>query len=149
MVNNIESWIPELANEWNTKFEKLDEGITWAIDVPFKTKDEKPRYQWVYVSYGVGVAKGRDIYDIRSKVGDYSSKVDLHGILVEARFGFYSVVCIKELKRDEKPVEVIFVQAGPVADHVTTYEQFKFIISEIAENADILEDKFFHGVDKS
>jgi hypothetical protein len=149
MANNIESWIPELAKEWNTKFEKLDDGITWAIDVPFNVKDGKQRYQWVYISYGVGVAKGRDIYDIRSKVGDYSPKVDLHGIMVEARFGFYSIVCIKEVKRDDKPVEVIFVQSGPVADHVTTYEQFKYIIYEVGDNADILEDKFFQGVDRS
>ncbi len=149
MANNIESWIPELAKEWNTKFEKLDDGITWAIDVPFNMKDGKPRYQWVYISYVVGAAQGRDIYDIRSRVGDYSEKVDLHGMMLEARFGFYSIVCIKEVKREEKPVEVIFVQAGPLAEHVTNFEQFKFIISEVGENADIMEDKFFHGIDRS
>jgi hypothetical protein len=149
MANNIGEWIPKLASEWNTKFEKLDDGITWAIDVPFSTKDGKSRFQWVYISYGVGVAKGRDIYDIRSKVGDYSSSVDLHGMMVEAKFGFYSIVCIKEVKREEHPTEVIFVQAGPIADHVSTYEQFQFIIQEVGDSADILEDKFFKGVDKA
>ncbi len=149
MANNIESWVSQLANEWNTKFEKLDDGITWAIDVPFNTKDGKARYQWVYISYVVGAAKGKDIYDIRSRVGDYSGNIDLHGILVEAKFGFYSIACIKEVKRNDQPVEVIFVQAGPLADHVTTYEQFMFIVSEVGENADILEEKFFQGIDKS
>ena len=74
MANNIEDWLPQLAREWNTKFEKLNDGVTWGIDVPFRMKDNKSRFQWVYVSYGAGVAKGRDIYDIRSKVGDYSKE---------------------------------------------------------------------------
>lgn len=149
MANNIEDWLPQLARVWNTKFEKMDDGVTWGIDVPFSIENSKPRFQWVYISYGVGVAKGHDIYDIRSKVGDYSSKVDLHGMLVEAKYGFYSIVCIKEVKRDEKPVEVIFIQSGPLAEHVTTFEQFKFIIHEVGNNADILEEKFFGGVDKA
>ena len=149
MANNIEDWLPQLAREWNTKFEKLNDGVTWGIDVPFSMKDSKARFQWVYISYGVGVAKGRDIYDIRSKVGDYSKEVDLHGMMVEAKYGFYSIVCIKDVKRDEKSVEVIFVQASPLADHVTSFEQFKFIIDEVGGNADILEEKFFGGVDKA
>ena len=146
----MQHWVPQLASEWNTKYEKLDDGITWAIDVPFNTKDGgKPRYQWVYISYGVGVANGNDIYDIRSKVGDYIPGVDLHGILVEAKFGFYSIVCIKDVKRDGNPAEVIFVQSAPLAEHVTSYEQFRFIIDEVGGNADLLEEKFFKGVDKA
>lgn len=149
MSNNIEGWLPELAMDWNTKFEKLDDGVTWAIDVPINAKNDKQRFQWVYISYGVGVAKGNDIYDVRSKIGDYLPTLNLHGMMVEAKYGFYSMVCIKELRRDGKRVEVMNVQAGPLADHVTSYEQFKFIIQEVADNADILEDKFFGGIDKA
>lgn len=36
MANKIGDWIPELSREWNTKFEKFDDGITWAIDVPYR-----------------------------------------------------------------------------------------------------------------
>jgi len=149
MANKIEQWIPKLATDWNTKFEKLDDGITWAIDVPFKLNSDGFRYQWVYLSYGVGVAKGNDIYDVRSKVGDYSSGVDLHGLLQEAKYGFYSAICIRELNRDGNQVEVVFVQASPLAEHVNTYEQFKFIIEEVGSTADILEDKFYGGIDKT
>lgn len=149
MANNIEVWLPQLASEWNTKFEKLDDGVTWAIDVPFKLKDNTTRYQWVYISYGVGVAKGKDIYDVRSKVGDYSATVNLHGMLQEAKFGYYSAVCIREIKREGNPVDVIYVQAGPLAEYVTTYEHFKFIIDEVGGNADILEEKFYGGIDKA
>ena len=147
MANNTEVWIPKLASEWNTKFEKLDDGITWAIDVPFKLSDDKFRYQWVYVSYGVGVAKGKDMYDIRSKVGDYSSKLDVQGILQESKFAFYSTVCIREVKREGNSVDVVHVQAGPLADYVTDFELFRLILEEVASNADIMEEKFY-GVDK-
>lgn len=149
MANHIEDWLPQLAREWNTKFEKMEDGVTWAIDVPFKMKDGNFRYQWVYVSYGVGVARGRDIYDIRSKVGDYSPAVNVHGMLVEAKFGYYSAVCIREVKREGNPVDVIYVQAGPYADYVTSYDHFKLIVDEVGGNADILEEKFYGGVDKS
>jgi hypothetical protein len=148
MANKIEEWIPKLASEWNTKFEKLDDGITWAIDVPFKLND-KTRFQWVYITYGVGVAKGNDIYDVRSKVGDYSAGIDLHGLLQEAKYGFYSAICIREFNRDGKQVEVVFVQASPLAEHVNTYEQLKFIVEEVGSTADLLEDKFYGGIDKT
>jgi hypothetical protein len=149
MANNLDTWIPKLAGDWNTKHEKLDNGVTWGIDVPFKLKDGSYRYQWVYISFGVGVAKGNDIYDVRSKVGDYSAKVDLHGLLQEAKYGYHSAVCIRESSREGKQVEVVFVQAGPFAEYVTNYDQMKFIIEEVGANADILEHKFYGGVDKS
>lgn len=142
---NLDAWVPQLAAEWgNSKHEKTNE-TTWAIDVPFKMNDGSYRYQWCYITFAVGVAKGRNIFDIRSKVADFNPGLNLKGMMIDMKHGFYSGVVIREGTSTGNPVEMIYVQAGPLCDHVNTYDEFKSVVLEVATNADILEEKYVGG----
>jgi hypothetical protein len=142
-------WLDQLKKDWGgKKYKEVNKG-TYSIDVPFKEEEDgTKRYQWVYISLGKNVAdKKDDIWDIRSMACELNNKhLDILELLNDAKYGFYSMICIREKSEDQKQ-NAVYVQAGPLVKHCTTYEMFKFIVFEVAANADFLDGKYNQGED--
>lgn len=144
---DLKKLVQDTAEKFNTKFKELGEH-SFVIDIPLKLKDGSFRYQYVYSSFSKGFAKGKDCFYVYSRCGTYSNDLNLYSLLKEAKFGVYSMVTILSDKDSEgNPVESVIVQASPIVEY-TTYDELFYVICEVAEVADLLEEKYF-GVDKN
>lgn len=144
---DLKKLIQDTADKFITKFKELGEN-SFVIDIPLKLKDGSFRYQYVYASFSKGFAKGKDCFYVYSRCGTYSSDLNLYSLLKEAKFGVYSMVTILSDKDgDGNSVESVIVQASPIVEY-TTYDELFYVICEVAEVADLLEEKYF-GVDKN
>ena len=63
-----------------------------------------------------GRGKGKDCVYLTSRVGSYSSSIDLYQLVKEAGYGIYTTVTVVGDKdKAGKPCESIMVQASPVS----------------------------------
>lgn len=133
----------QISTRWNYKLDELTPGV-FRLDVALKLKDDSFRYQFVYI-WVEKSPNGRDKFYMNSRVGMYTQNLNHYNLLKEAGYCNYTTVTITSDKTaDGTPCETVIVQAAPYADF-TSLELLNDIIFEVANNADILEEKFFGG----
>lgn len=137
----------EYAATSSHKLKVLEDG-KFCIDFRFRMGEgKKDRLQMVWC----WIAKGRKpeekcVY-FSSRVGIYSPNINLFTLMKDAGRCFHSTITIVSDKNKEgQPCESIIVQASPNLKYVTK-EFFLEVLFEVAETADILEERHFDGVD--
>ncbi|MFN3317038.1 MAG: hypothetical protein ACK40K_09520, partial [Raineya sp.] len=92
-------------------------------------------------------SKKRNYFYFNSRCGTYEEgATDTYNLLKEAGFGHYSMVTItKDKLADGTPCETVIVQASPIGEHINTLDELADIVWEVAEVADIIEEKYFGG----
>ncbi|TAF63135.1 MAG: hypothetical protein EAZ55_14520 [Cytophagales bacterium] len=144
MSLDLKKMMQEASQRFGTKFEELPSGA-YLIDVPLKLKDGSIRYQYVYGSVGLDPTQNKEFFYLNSRCGIINEQTDFAGILRDARYGIYTTIAIvNDRQRDGTPCETLIVQASPLVEY-TAQEQLLYIITEIAEKADIIEEKYFGG----
>jgi hypothetical protein len=138
----IDALLKEYALAKKYKLTHLDDG-KYCIDIAMKLKDESYRYQFVWLWVAEGRGKGKDCVYFTSRVGHYTPNIDLYRLVKEAGHGVYTTVTVVADKdKAGNPCESIVVQASPVLEFLSK-EAFLFILWEVAEVADILEERHF------
>ncbi|BDS13671.1 hypothetical protein [Aureispira anguillae] len=141
---NLKEVLTEYAEHKNYKLRELDGG-KFSIDIAMKLKDGSFRYQFVWIWISPNRGKGKDCVYFTSRAGAYTPNVNLYQLIRESGYGIYTTVTIVSDKDKEgNPCETVVVQASPVHEHLSK-EQFLYILWEVAEVADILEEKHFGG----
>lgn len=136
--------LTEYAEVKKYKLKELDNG-KFSIDIAMKLKDGSFRYQFVWIWIAEGRAKGKDCVYLTSRAGIYTPKANMYQLLKESGYGVYSTVTIVPDKDKEgNPCETVVVQASPILEYLQK-EEFIEILWEVAEIADILEEKHFGG----
>lgn len=136
--------LTEYAEVKKYKLKELDNG-KFSIDIAMKLKDGSSRYQFVWIWIAEGRAKGKDCVYLTSRAGIYTPNANVYQLLKESGYGVYSTVTIVPDKDKEgNPCETVVVQASPILEYLQK-EEFIEILWEVAEIADILEEKHFGG----
>lgn len=139
---NLKEVLTEYSEKKKFKLSELGEG-KYSIDIAMKLKDGSYRYQFVWVWITEGRGKGKDCVYFTSRAGIYTPKSNLYKLIKESGYGIYTTVTIVADKdTDGNPCETVVVQASPVLEYLSK-EEFLFILWEVAEVADILEEKHF------
>ncbi|MDW8347925.1 MAG: hypothetical protein RML94_13270 [Bacteroidia bacterium] len=144
-IDNLKASLDKIATELTaTPPKEVAEGV-YLLDIPLILKDGSKRYQYVYVRIVPQRYKGKDCILVNSRCGMYNPGINTYQLLKENSFGVYTTITIYQDKTsDDKDCETVVVQASPVAE-ATSIELLKLIIWEVAEAADIIEEKFFGG----
>lgn len=141
---NLREVLTEYAEVKKYKLKELDNG-KFSIDIAMKLKDGSSRYQFVWIWLAEGRAKGKDCIYLTSRAGNYTPNVNVYQLLKESGYGVYSTVTIVPDKDKEgNPCETVVIQASPILEYLQK-EEFIDILWEVAEIADILEEKHFGG----
>lgn len=141
---DLKADLTKIATELGAQFKEIASEV-YLVDIPFVMQDGSKRYQYVYVRLVPKRYKGQDCILINSRCGIYNANLNHYALLKEAGFGVYTTITIYPDKTpDGKDCETICVQASPLIN-ATNYEELKLIIWEVAEAADIIEEKFFGG----
>ena len=142
---DLKEVLTEYADSRKYKLKELDNG-TFSIDIAMKLQDGSFRYQFVWAWVIKGRAKGqKDCIYLNSRVGTYNPTVNLYDLIKESGCGVYSsVTIVNDKDKEGNPCETIVIHASPIQELVTK-EEFLYILWEVAERADILEEKFFGG----
>ncbi|MGH1335768.1 MAG: hypothetical protein ACRBFS_06535 [Aureispira sp.] len=141
---NLREVLTEYAEVKKYKLKELDNG-KFSIDIAMKLKDGTSRYQFVWIWLAEGRAKGKDCIYLTSRAGNYTPNVNVYQLLKESGYGVYSTVTIVPDKDKEgNPCETVVIQASPILEYLQK-EEFIEILWEVAEIADILEEKHFGG----
>jgi len=141
---DLKETLTEYAAAKKYKIKEL-EGGKLGIDIAMKLKDGSFRYQFVWAWVVAGRGKGKDCIYLTSRAGIYTPKVNLYQLVKESGYGVYSTITIVPDKdKAGKPCETIVVQASPVQEFLSK-EEFIYILWEVAEVADILEERHFGG----
>lgn len=143
---NFDTAIKEVAIKFNAQIKELSPGV-YSLDIPFKLKDGSSRYQYVYAWVIKDSFKNKDYFYFNSRCGTFEKGVtDTYNLLKEAGYGHYSTITIAADKLpDGSPCETVVVQASPIAEHIKTIDELADIVWEVAEVADIIEEKYFGG----
>lgn len=142
---DLKASMQEIARQMNAKFQEVNADV-YLLDVPFKMKDGSFRYQYVYGRLARERAKGKDCFYFSSRCGTLTDATNRYGLLVEAQYGVYTMItCVSDKTADGSPCETVIVQASPVSAFVQSLDELYSIIWEVAEVADIVEEKFFGG----
>lgn len=141
---DLKQVLTDYATAKNYKLKELDNG-KYSIDISMKLKDGSSRYQFVWAWIAEGRAKGEDCVYLTSRAGTYTPNANLYQLLKESGYGIYSTITIVPDKdKDGNPCETVVVQASPMLKYLTE-EEFLYILWEVAEVADIIEEKHFGG----
>lgn len=136
--------LTEYAEVKRYKLKELENG-KFSMDIAMQLKDGTYRYQFVWIWLAEGRAKGKDCVYLTSRIGGYTPNVNVYQLLKESGYGVYSTLTIVPDKDKEgKPCETVVVQASPILEYLQK-EEFIDILWEVAEIADILEEKHFGG----
>lgn len=130
------------SEERKYKLKEIEDG-KFSIDIAMKLKDGSFRYQFVWVWVSEGRGKGKDCVYFTSRAGTYTPDVNVYQLIKESGYGVYTTITIVPDKDKEgNPCETVIVQASPVYEFISK-EEFLYILWEVAEVADILEEKHF------
>lgn len=144
-MSELKSYMEQVARDWNTKFDDLGNGA-YRIDVPLKLTDGSFRYQFVFGRESKVPGKELDVFYFTSRIGIVNPAVNFYTMLREASFGIYSMITITDDQDAQgNKREALLVQASPLKMYTQNYELIRFIIAEVAEIADLLEQKYFGG----
>jgi hypothetical protein len=143
---NFDTAIQDVAKKFNAQIKEVSSGI-YSLDVSFKLKDGSNRYQYVYTWMIPNRLKGKDCYYFYSRCGTFQlGTTDTYNLLKEAGYGSYSMITIiKDQLSDGTPCETVIVQACPVAEYINSIDELAAVVWEVAEVADIIEEKYFGG----
>ncbi|MCH2021543.1 MAG: hypothetical protein MK207_03585 [Saprospiraceae bacterium] len=141
---NIKEVLTAYSEERKFKLKEIEDG-KFSIDIAMKLKDGSFRYQFVWLWVSEGRAKGKDCVYFTSRVGTYTPNLNKEQLLRESGYGVYSTITIVPDKdKSGNPCETVVVQASPVYEYLNE-DEFLYILWEVAEVADILEEKHFGG----
>lgn len=141
---DLKSTLQQISQKWNYKLDEISPNV-FRMDVALKLKDGSFRYQFVYLWLDKGQDGRKDRFYMNSRCGKYHMGINHYNVMKEAGWCSYSSVTITNDKdKDGNPCETIIVQAAPYAEH-TTVEMLNDVIFEVANNADIIEEKYFGG----
>ncbi|MGZ3862848.1 MAG: hypothetical protein ACXVPN_10590 [Bacteroidia bacterium] len=141
---DLKTALANISTKWKYKLDEVSPGV-WRVDVALKMKDESWRYQFVYVWIVETRFQGKPAIYMNSRCGEYNSNLSLYNLLKESGYGNYSSVTVTTDKRvDGSPCETVIVQASLSQEH-TTEALLDAVIFEVANGADIIEEKFFGG----
>jgi len=141
---DLKTALTSISAKWKYKLEEVSPNV-WRMDVALKMKDESWRYQFIYIWIVETRFNNKPAIYINSRCGEYNSNLNLYSLLKESGFGNYSNVTITTDKRaDGSPCETVIVQASLAAEH-TTEALLDAVCFEVANNADIIEEKYFGG----
>lgn len=141
---NVKEVLTEYADSRKYKLRELDGG-KFSIDIAMKLKDGSFRYQFVWIWISAGRAKGKDCVYFTSRAGTYTPNANTYQLMKESGYGVYTTVTVVPDKDKEgNPCETVVVQASPVQEFLSK-DEFLYILWEVAEVADILEEKHFGG----
>lgn len=141
---DLKKTLTEYAAAKKYKIEELAGG-KFGIDIGMELKDGSFRYQFVWVWVVEGRGKGKDCIYLTSRVGAYTPNLNVEQLIKESGSCVYSTITIVPDKDKEgSPCETVVVQASPVQTFLSE-EEFIYILWEVAEVADILEERHFGG----
>ena len=130
------------SEERKYKLKEIDVG-KFSIDIAMKLKDGSFRYQFVWIWVSEGRGKGKDCVYFTSRAGTFSPNVNVYQLIKESGYGVYTTITIVPDKdKDGNPCETVVVQASPVHEFLSK-DEFLYILWEVAEVADIIEEKHF------
>lgn len=142
---DLKATLEKIAGELSAQPPKEVAQGVYLLDIPFVFKDGSKRYQYVYVRIMPQRYKGQDCILVNSRCGIYNPGINTYQLLKECGYGVYTTITIYPDKTaDGKDCETVVVQASPMVN-ATSYEELKIIIWEVAEAADIIEEKYFGG----
>lgn len=145
---DIRQTMLEYAARSGHKFTDKGNG-KYLFDFAFNMKDGKTRYQYVWVWILSGRARGKDCVYFSSRVATFDPTVNLYNLFKDSGRGNYSsVTIVSDTDKEGNPCESIVVHASPIHEYLSEAE-FLNILWEVGENADILEEKYFDGIDKN
>jgi hypothetical protein len=130
-----------------TKVDDRGNGL-YRIDVPLVYKDGTERNQFVWVRISKEITQsGKDTLFFQSRAGILQPDMNPKDFLREAYYGFYTMICIvDEQDEDGNDVEMVYVQASPIIDYSTNFEELIYeCVTECAIVADFLEKKYWGG----
>ncbi|MGD1842204.1 MAG: hypothetical protein ACFB0B_15100 [Thermonemataceae bacterium] len=143
---NFDTAIQDVAKRFNAQIKELSPGV-YSLDIPFTLPDGTNRYQYVYGWVIKGRAKGKDCFYFNSRCGIFDKNTtDSYSLLKEAGYGYYSMVTItNDQLSDGTPCETVIIQASPIAEYISSIDELAAVIWEVAEVADIIEERYFGG----
>ena len=143
---DLKKVLTDYANSKKYKLKEMDNGI-FSLDISMKLSDGSMRYQYVWIWVIPGRAKGQDCIYLNSRVGTFNPTINLYRLMKDSGAGVYSsVTIVNDKDKQGNPCESIVVHASPIQNMVTK-EEFLYILWEVAERADILEERYFGGDD--
>lgn len=143
---DLKKVLTDYADSKKYKLKEMDNGI-FSLDISMKLSDGSMRYQYVWIWVIPGRAKGQDCIYLNSRVGTFNPTINLYGLMKDSGAGVYSsVTIVNDKDKQGNPCESIVVHASPIQNMVTE-EEFLYILWEVAERADILEERYFGGDD--
>jgi hypothetical protein len=141
---DLKTALTNISAKWKYKLEEVSPNV-WRVDVALKMKDESWRYQFVYVWIVETRFQGKPSIYMNSRCGEFNTNINLYNLLKESGYGNYCSVTVTTDKRaDGSPCETVIVQAS-LAVEFTTEELLDKVLFEVANGADIVEEKFFGG----
>ena len=141
---DIKEILTEYAEIKKYKLKELDNG-KFSLDISMKLKDESIRYLFIWIWIAEGRAKGVNCVYMTRRAGTNTPNANLYQLLKESGYGVYSTITIVPDKdKSGNPCETVVVQASPIHKYLTK-EEFLYVLWEVAEVADVLEEKHFGG----
>ena len=138
---NLQQTLSDIASRWNYKLSEVSPGV-FAVDVQLKLKDGATRFQYAYARMEAAQNGQQRIY-ITSRCGIYHPNLNFYSLLRETGNCNYATITIGNGKdKDNKPVEVVMVQAAPLEQH-TSPELLDATLFEVANMADYIESRYF------
>ncbi|MCD6069227.1 MAG: hypothetical protein K0S33_4053 [Bacteroidetes bacterium] len=142
---NLKQSLDAISAKWKYKLEELSTPGIYRMDVAIKIGDDKWRYQFVYIWESKERYYGQPAIYLNSRCGEISAKLNLYNILKESAYGNLSSLTITTDKRaDGSDCETIICQAALPVEFITE-DMLSKTIFEVANNADIVEEKYFGG----
>ena len=142
---NFDMAIQEVAKKFMAQVKEISPSC-YSLDIPFELQDGSKRYQYVYAWIIPERAKGKDCYYFSSRCGIINKTTDYYNLLKEASDSIYTRLSIAtDQTASGEPCEAVVIQASPIAEYVTSVAEMAFILWEVAEMADIIEEKYFGG----
>lgn len=137
--------LENIAAKWKYKLDEISPGV-FRMDVAIKVNDTTWRYQFVYIWIIENrISGGKPAIYMNSRCGEFNTNLNLYSILKESGYGNYSTLTVTTDKRaDGSPCETVICQAA-LALEKTTEDLLDMVIYEVANNADIVEEKYFGG----
>lgn len=141
---DLKSMMERISAKFNYPFKDYGNGY-FSLDVTLKINETTTRYQIVYAKIENNKEGVPMRVLVQSRAGLYTPMLNLYNVLREGNYLNYATVCIiPEKDREGRPCETVYVQSAPLIAH-TSPELLESIIYEVANNADIIEEKFFGG----
>lgn len=117
----------------------------YSLDVTLVISETVKRYQIVFAK----IENNKEGVPVRiliqSRAGIYTPMLNLYNIIKEGNYLNYSTICIiPEKDKEGRPCETLYVQSAPLIT-MTPPDLLEKIIYEVANNADIIEEKYFGG----